>query len=497
MESLGGHEMIWMDSRLPSARVSRIDSLTKIWRCFVSTQDCQALVGRYFNDILNNKNSAAAAELLAPVVVVNGGGWRSEGGVEFMQGSVPFRFNKTRRCLPDLAFTVDSIASEGTKVAACWTAKGTHSGDPIFDLPPLGKQVEVQGISLFHVTDGKIGAVWSCEDQFGLAAQLTTVLRDTKDVPDSERFAHMPAASPVGARAAAVKSSLAPVPIVGTPLDNKDVIKRYCAWIMNGQDLDKAVELISAECAIQNRWRVKPTVGPERWVLNMRLTRTGFPDLIFTEDDILAAGDVVVARFTGRGTSKNMYGVFAPTGKAITMKEMVWFRVNQGKITEIQSSLDRLTVFGQLGALPALSGGTVARADNIIIMREFFEGIWNRADYSLIDQYVSKDMIQHIPGEGNGPEGFRATAKRYHAGFSEMNLMIQDEMADGDRVVHRWVWECTHTGVFNGLPATGKKVRFTGVTIVRVANGLMVEHWSEVDVVSLLQQLGVMPRPGG
>lgn len=134
--------------------------------------------------------------------------------------------------------------------------------------------------------------------------------------------------------------------------------------------------------------------------------------------------------------------------------------------------------------------------NNKAIMHELFDGVWNKEDYTLIDKYVSEDFIQHQFGENSGREGFRETVKKYHSSFNEMDLRIEDEIAEGDKVVHRFVWTCKQVGAFNGIPATGRTVTFTGMVIVRVENNKMVEHWSNVDVVSLLIQLGVMPAPG-
>ncbi len=70
-----------------------------------------------------------------------------------------------------------------------------------------------------------------------------------------------------------------------------------------------------------------------------------------------------------------------------------------------------------------------------------------------------------------------------------MNLVIDEKVAAADKVVHRWTWNCTHTGVFADVPATGKKVSYTGMTIVRLSGGQIVEHWASVDVFRLMKQL--------
>lgn len=69
-------------------------------------------------------------------------------------------------------------------------------------------------------------------------------------------------------------------------------------------------------------------------------------------------------------------------------------------------------------------------------------------------------------------------------------------MAEGDKVVTRSTWHGTHRGAFLGIPATGEQVAVTAIDITRYAGGKAVEHWAEMDLLGLLQQLGVVPPPG-
>ena len=77
-------------------------------------------------------------------------------------------------------------------------------------------------------------------------------------------------------------------------------------------------------------------------------------------------------------------------------------------------------------------------------------------------------------------------------GFPDYQTVIDDLIAEGDKVVARITMSGTHTGVFMGIPATGKYVEFTGIYIAQIANGKIAEHWGEEDGVSLLAQLGVL-----
>ena len=80
--------------------------------------------------------------------------------------------------------------------------------------------------------------------------------------------------------------------------------------------------------------------------------------------------------------------------------------------------------------------------------------------------------------------------------FPDVHFTIEDQVAEADKVVTRWTWRGTHQGPFQGIPPTGKHVMVTGVGINRFANGKVVENWTNMDILGLLQQLGVVPAPG-
>ena len=82
-----------------------------------------------------------------------------------------------------------------------------------------------------------------------------------------------------------------------------------------------------------------------------------------------------------------------------------------------------------------------------------------------------------------------------HNGFPDFQITIQDQIAEGDRVVSRWNATGTHKGEFQGIALTGKKVNITATTIVRISNGKIVEGWPNMDSLGMMVQLGVVPPP--
>jgi steroid delta-isomerase-like uncharacterized protein len=134
--------------------------------------------------------------------------------------------------------------------------------------------------------------------------------------------------------------------------------------------------------------------------------------------------------------------------------------------------------------------------ENKAIAHRFFDSVWNKGDDSVVDRYLAPDFVEHFPGMEGGRDGFMKTSRLFREAFPDIDLTIEDEIAAGDRVVHRWVWRCTHKGPFLGIPPTGNRLEFTGMTIVRMADGEIAERWASLDELTMFQQMGVLPAVG-
>ena len=131
--------------------------------------------------------------------------------------------------------------------------------------------------------------------------------------------------------------------------------------------------------------------------------------------------------------------------------------------------------------------------ENKRIVRRYQE-IYNENDLEALGEVLSKDLRtpKIMPGIPTGMEGAKAAHRIMLAGFPDYQTRIDDLFAEGDKVAVRITMSGTHTGLFMGIPPTGRQVSFTGIYIARIANGKIAEHWGEEDGVSLLQQLGVL-----
>ncbi len=134
---------------------------------------------------------------------------------------------------------------------------------------------------------------------------------------------------------------------------------------------------------------------------------------------------------------------------------------------------------------------------NKMLVRRAIEEVWNRGNFAVVDELLANDYLGHQSGgETNGRESAKQYVAILREAFPDIHFTIEDQIAEGDRVVTRWIARGTHTGEFQGIPPTGKQGSMTGIDIDRVADGKLVECWVNSDDLGLLQQLGVVPTPG-
>ncbi len=131
------------------------------------------------------------------------------------------------------------------------------------------------------------------------------------------------------------------------------------------------------------------------------------------------------------------------------------------------------------------------------MIRRYAEASWNHGNLELISEIIPPNHVHHAPGlSASGPEGMKQLVGMFRAAFPDIRLTIEDQIAEGDKVVIRWTTRGTHRGPLMGIAPTNKAVTVTGIDIYRFANGMVEEQWSNWDAVGLMQQLGAMPTPG-
>jgi steroid delta-isomerase-like uncharacterized protein len=113
-----------------------------------------------------------------------------------------------------------------------------------------------------------------------------------------------------------------------------------------------------------------------------------------------------------------------------------------------------------------------------------------------VDELVDPRYIGHSsqPGtETRGIEGYRHFVMAMRTAFPDLEVTVEDQIAEGDRVVSRWRATGTHLGVFFGVPPSGRRASTTGITIERIEHGKTIECWTNSDDLGLLSQIGAIP----
>ncbi|WP_171168112.1 ester cyclase [Streptomyces sp. I05A-00742] len=135
--------------------------------------------------------------------------------------------------------------------------------------------------------------------------------------------------------------------------------------------------------------------------------------------------------------------------------------------------------------------------ENKRLVRRFYEEI-DRGNLDAMDELVAEDYLDHspppFPGFAPGREGLKQAFRMFWESTPGTHR-IEDQIAEGDKVVTRLLAEGVQSGDLPGIPATGRTVKMTATVIHRIENGRLAEKWSDKDLLAFLQQLGVLPTP--
>lgn len=124
--------------------------------------------------------------------------------------------------------------------------------------------------------------------------------------------------------------------------------------------------------------------------------------------------------------------------------------------------------------------------------------IYEKKNLDAADEIYSQDVVRHspaVPEPIRGLEAWKERVREIQAAFPDVEISVEDIIVEENKAAQRWVMKGTHQGEFNGIPATGKQVTFTGINFARIEDGKVAEQWTEVNLLGLLQQLGVAPGP--
>ncbi len=136
--------------------------------------------------------------------------------------------------------------------------------------------------------------------------------------------------------------------------------------------------------------------------------------------------------------------------------------------------------------------------ENKILACRFLQEVFSEGDLEEAGELFAEGFVLHdpaIPEEVRGPEGVKGYVGMYRAAYPDTNFTLEDQIAEGDRVVTRWTGRGTHQGELMGVAPTGSRVEVPGILFDRVSEGKIEESWVVYDALGMMRQIGAIPAP--
>jgi steroid delta-isomerase-like uncharacterized protein len=132
--------------------------------------------------------------------------------------------------------------------------------------------------------------------------------------------------------------------------------------------------------------------------------------------------------------------------------------------------------------------------ENKAFIRRWFDEVWNKGREDAIDEMFAADGLAHGLGDQpiRGAAEFKPFFRAFREAFPDIQVVVEDAVAEGDKVAARCSVRGRHKGDALGYSATNLPAEFTGITIVRVRDGKIVEAWNNFDFMAMHQQLGAL-----
>ncbi|HYW25260.1 MAG TPA: ester cyclase family protein [Terriglobales bacterium] len=222
----------------------------------------------------------------------------------------------------------------------------------------------------------------------------------------------------------------------------------------------------------------------------------GYPDLRHDVVDAIEApdGQAVALRlaFAASHTRelRGPFGPIAPTGRILCWTSADHVRARNGRIVSWHAHFDRLSLLGQLGQTDGLAAAGTNRAVARRVLCEVFE----QGRTEVLPQLVTADFVNHRTPAGvdGGVEGLSAIVRALRSRFPDLTYTVEREITEGDWIAQVAWAEGTHEGWIHGFPATGRRVCWRQVHVLRMEDCRVAEHWGVSDLASVLEQ--VAPR---
>jgi predicted ester cyclase len=222
-------------------------------------------------------------------------------------------------------------------------------------------------------------------------------------------------------------------------------------------------------------------VDVDAWIGFNQTFRAAFPDGRHGYDDVVACADGRIAtRMTYTGTQTGEFQGIAPTGRKIALTALTQDRIVEGRLVEHIVEFDTASLLAQLGGGP--------EAQNRALIAAHFARV-DASQWDEVVAHVSPAIRVQMGGQKMDRDCWVAAGRAFYDGFPDGKHVVEEILAAGDRTTVIGTWTGTHTGEFQGLPPTRKKVTVSFISVTRFAAGKIVEHHTELDAAGMMHQL--------
>lgn len=382
---------------------------------------------------------------------------------------------------PDFRLVLEGVSAEGDMVVLHGIYQGTNTGS-FMGMPPSGNPFKSYVVEVFRVANGKFAERYQWFD-------VMTIMRAMQTPGGAEPI--------MGTRAGALPSTT-------TTAQKKAKIQQYFDEMVIPRNLDHMIDFLGDQVLDHSAAPGMPA-GIEGAKMFLNMNYAAFPWSNYEIQHIIVDGDLATVVFTieAEHTGAPFFGT-PPSGKRFKVQCIEIERVPGDRFIEHWGGMDFIDLSRQLGL--GLFGENPeqqqAAAEEQIrhLAYDLYIGGMNEGDVDKCMSAFAPSFIDHqvVPGGatmGNDWNAVRQAHVMLHESFPDVQFGIRDLIIEGDQVFLLVKAEGTQTGSFFGMPATGKHIKWTATRVLRYADGQFAEGTSELDQVSILQQMGILPTP--
>lgn len=382
---------------------------------------------------------------------------------------------------PDLVMNLETISADGDMVVLHAILEGTNNGS-FLGMPPTGHPMKTYMVEVFRVQNGKFVEHYQWYD-------IMTVMRSFQSPTGAEPI--------MGTRAGAL-------PNTTNPEQKRAKITQYFNEMVIPRNLDHMIDFLGDNVLDHSAAPGMPP-GVEGAKTFLRMNYASFPTSSYDIQHVIVDGDLatVVFRIEADHTGAPYFGTPA-SGKHYNVQCIEIERVPGDRFIEHWGGMDFVQLSAQLGL--GLFGEKPEQQAEAIeaqvrhLAYDLYIGGMNEGDVDKCMSAFAPSFIDHqiVPGGGTMGNDWTAVRQAHvmlHEAFPDVQFGIRDLIIEGDQVFLLVKAEGTHQGPFFGLPPSGKHIKWTATRVLRYADGQFVEGTSELDQVSILQQMGIIPTP--